>query len=442
MIDHLDFQYRFHAAGQGVFASGTVRSSNGQIPFHWVFDCGSVNVRNVLKQKVVRYRDLVLGDAPLDLLCISHFDHDHVSGLSTLLKDLQIGTIVLPYLSPLERLILGSKMERTDREYLKFLTSPVDVLLEHAKSIDRIILIGRNPPEDEVNAEGQPWIPNEPGIHEKDRRPSWQLKPDHHVRFTDPHRFVNSKTLKRVAKNNTQILATSDSFELRASSASFHETWEFCFHHKPISPEVVSRIKREVMKALGWRTLPRRITELRDGLTEVSTRKKIKKAYVAALDKSGPDDINSTSLCVYSGPVLVNYNGGWISTPWPNTLISPRLDTSHAFGPWPGARCSILYTGDANLKRAENLKDLINFLGRERWEDVAILQVPHHGSRYNWEPSSVEDFNHCYSVFCADEHNLTYGHPHREVLLSLMAHGPILANRETGWGWTGSAHFA
>jgi transposase len=60
------FEYNFHAAGQGTFASGCLTIPYQGSSFHWVYDCGSTAPKSVLLPKVEHFRESL---APSDLTC-------------------------------------------------------------------------------------------------------------------------------------------------------------------------------------------------------------------------------------------------------------------------------------------------------------------------------------------------------------------------------------
>jgi glyoxylase-like metal-dependent hydrolase (beta-lactamase superfamily II) len=146
-----DFEYKFHSAGQGLFSSGAVRERGAQFPFQWVFDCGSTAAKSLLKPVVEDFKEQI--ENRIDLLCISHFDYDHVSGLSYLLPGIDVGTLVLPNVSRIERMVLGARArarysDRPGRDYLEFLKDPAGFVLGRAESVERVILVGSDPPGD------------------------------------------------------------------------------------------------------------------------------------------------------------------------------------------------------------------------------------------------------------------------------------------------------
>jgi beta-lactamase superfamily II metal-dependent hydrolase len=93
------------------------------------------------------------------------------------------------------------------------------------------------------------------------------------------------------------------------------------------------------------------------------------------------------------------------------------------------------------LRLKKNRSELMQFLAEDRWRHVWVLQVPHHGSRNNWEIGAASEFTHGHSVFCADETHRGYQHPHREVVIDLIHRGPVLANKQIGWTFHGNACF-
>lgn len=434
---HFNFQYRFHPAGQGIFASGTVLalSESGESPpFHWIFDCGST-APTVLIPIVERYRDLILS-GHLDLLCISHFDKDHVSGLGDLLKDLDVDTVVMPYWSPIERLIVAASVKNPGGEYIELLGNPVAFVLERARSIRRIVIVGGpgDVPSEAPVGDRPPILRDEGerGPHPYFRDSTWNIK------FDDrEHPIRNSLSEETIdfAKGLGVVLQAFGSQVMGVASCHIaNADWEFLFHHKPIDPSLVNSIRDKInarVRSAGT------ITYL---LSDAGHRKAILTAYKSLLPKG--ESVNSTSLCVYSGPVLDRLQDCWISNPSPLPVIGQFDRSFRRHSPPHRGPVSILYTGDADFKIRTNRLDLHDFLTPQRWANIAILQIPHHGSRNNWEIGSSGDFSHMDSVFCADETHRTFKHPHREVVLDLIHSGPLLANKSIGWSWQGGAVFA
>lgn len=434
------FTYRFHPAGQGIFASGTVADVESSVPFHWVFDCGSVSTAHVMRV-AQSYRNIVIEDS-LDLLCISHFDHDHVSGLAALLSGLHVGTVVLPYYSKLETLILGSRYTRPAPEYLQFLGNPIAYILERAASVRTIIIVG-SPPDD-----GPPFpnLPARPPNIEGPRNSEspkrlWTFNPEKLSASAEPP-ILDTATLHAAAECGTLLCNESSSFMGYGCPITSSARWEFLFFHKPLEHAGVPFIHRRVASQLAAirRKTPK--ADLTTILSDPESRKKIRAAYSTGLVDLGlqNESINSTSLSLYAGPELERFQGSDLSPPWPHPFIGRHLyyhGGIHHFLDF----CSVLYTGDADLQPPANRQELKSFLTLPRWQRIALLQVPHHGSRNNWQIGSAREFSHHYSVFCADEFHQKFKHPHREVLLDLTNQNPVLANKTNGCSWHGRAYF-
>lgn len=429
MPPHFDFQYRFHAAGQGIFASGTVTATD-RTKFHWVFDCGSTNLSRVLRPKIKRYRTSVAGDT-LDLLCISHFHNDHVSGLGDLLKKLKVNTIVMPYLSPLERLVLGCINGRGRKGYLSFLADPVVFVLEQAEAIGQIVFVSSLGDTERNRLSPQPL------------NPSWQ--DDQRSRSTFdfdpkleafPDDLVDSNTRAAAVERGTSINLSLGSFKnsVRVGLAE----WEFMFFHKPISADAITKLRSEVESVLGMGSLPISEANIQSALASKAARKGIKAVYEKVVSSLKGESVNSTSLCVYSGPT--NNVPRAVVTPW---IVQPDVEVCVDGGGWvEGAineKPAILYTGDADFLSPPNRKALQKFLSPGRCKRVGIFQVPHHGSAKNWEIGKVAEFNQSHSVFCASGTNSHYGHPDASVWNDLSLKGAVLVDASQGCRCNGKA---
>lgn len=94
----------FHPVGQGAFY--TENHECAFLPndsFFVVYDCG--NWKNEkFAQKIIE--DTAKNNRDIDILFISHFDYDHVSGLNILLMHCNIRRVVLPLLHSSEKLLL------------------------------------------------------------------------------------------------------------------------------------------------------------------------------------------------------------------------------------------------------------------------------------------------------------------------------------------------
>jgi len=146
---YLKFIETFHGVGQGLFYSGIVICNSNRLSF--VYDCGSaINNKRFLEHEIKRFKYFLNKNSKnsiLDLLVISHFHADHVSGLEMLLENLNVDTVVIPYYPPIVRFYYALANPNQDGWYYEFLRDPVTYL--YNKGIKRVILIFGNGPEGE-----------------------------------------------------------------------------------------------------------------------------------------------------------------------------------------------------------------------------------------------------------------------------------------------------
>jgi len=123
-------KFTFHSVGQGLFYSGLINTGDELLSL--VYDCGSLSKGDFLKNEIFNLINEL--NFKLNLLVISHFHADHINGLNYLLAKLQyIDTIVLPYLNPLERLIIAFLYPYQEDWYYKFLENPIEFIFKSYK---------------------------------------------------------------------------------------------------------------------------------------------------------------------------------------------------------------------------------------------------------------------------------------------------------------------
>lgn len=209
---------------------------------------------HALEAVVEGYKEGIVDDR-IDLLCISHFDRDHVSGLSYLLPGLTIGTLVLPNVSSIERLVLGAGAPTRggdpDGEYLDFLGDPVGFILDRAEAVERVILVGGDPPDDLGGGGDLPV--GEPPEGAAKEQGEWNLKP-RSFDEAEQNGFWSRQAKSVAATHGAPFLHTLSSFEAIAFTDTSRAQWEFCFFHKPLPDEVLRRLRRELNELIDlWR---------------------------------------------------------------------------------------------------------------------------------------------------------------------------------------------
>jgi beta-lactamase superfamily II metal-dependent hydrolase len=76
-----------------------------------VYDCGTASGERLVDDALIALEANVAPQKYLDLVTVSHFDRDHISGLCRLAEKLKIDTLMLPYMALEQRLCLATSQK-------------------------------------------------------------------------------------------------------------------------------------------------------------------------------------------------------------------------------------------------------------------------------------------------------------------------------------------
>ncbi len=129
--------HRFFPVGQGLFSAGSVQcvSPNPKKPelcYRWVYDCGTSSGKRLITNAIADLKN-DCRDEKIDLLTLSHFHNDHISGVVDLLKAIGAKTVMLPWAPLWHRLLIGFEQGlRADDPEMLFFVDPVQYLVQAA----------------------------------------------------------------------------------------------------------------------------------------------------------------------------------------------------------------------------------------------------------------------------------------------------------------------
>lgn len=383
----LEVKFDFHNVGQGLFYTGKIND------FNFVFDCGSKTKIEFLNKAIKNYKVETLKDSTIDIdiLVISHFDNDHINGLDYLLKDAGVEYAIIPYCSPLEKLILASTNANSPLIYFEFLVDPVDFLLK--RGVKKVLL---------VTGSGDIYPNN--NIYQNNNRDSNK----------DP---INLEYYKHIYKNKDELeIVGAESINDTLKNAyskgeDFFDYWQFKhFYHEMKFNE------DEFRGCLADRNISfHNGANLQKYIRNPDTRKKIKECYKKAINGN---KLNLTSLAMYHGPI-------GLYTKKEYGISSSNLSLS-GFNPISQKdeekRIGHLLTGDINFKI--NCDELIEYFKDER-DQTALIQIPHHGSLGNWKKTILDDFEGCKFWVASSGFSSQYSHPHRGVVSDIFEKGKL-----------------
>ena len=418
----------FHPVGQGLFATGTLRRHSTTRPvFRWVYDCGTTSEQQYVRRAITRLEaewNWPVGPTRrIDMFVLSHFDHDHLSGLTTLLSKFSIGAIVLPYVPLWHRLVLAFDEGVAPKdEEMRFFLNPSDYLTRlPGGGINEIIFVPPSNPESSPPDGGAGLDPSPKDLDElrlnADRDESGMERKD------DPHAFDITR-----AGTNTQA------FLLRGARFTVAAAWEFVpYNDFELAPRASQSFRRTVAR------LRRSLLATSAAAERKSALKELKRTY----DRTFGSDLkarNQISLFLYGGPILFAQPP---TPPWriETTLALQRFSKGgEGMSLWTPPRvatrenkCGILYTGDGYLDDEPRTDQLVQFLRNERIARIFTLQVMHHGARSNWHPGVSARLDPAASVFSSDPRHKKFRHAHRAVLRDFRHHGPVQVNKRTGF---------
>lgn len=436
----IDFDFHYHPAGQGLFYSGHFFYKDRQV-FKFIYDCGSYkptisHLENYIEHHFLR--DIV-PDGHIDLLIISHFDYDHISGLNKLLNHIKrIDKIVLPYIGPIERLALATGLmdkagagNQDENELTnsfpingtrslwarRFLGNPYQLLGSDEK-VGKLIIMGRSGGERKNDTENQ--APREPGG--RNGLDFDNLPDDEDTRL----QLINHESLSPDAQTKCSVK--------QSGTTALLGLWEFNFWFHSPSKNLLSQFEKE----LATNDLkPQNAAELARILNSKEKLQKLKDLF-----KTAGGSMNNTSLLLFHGPIQDKRIQHWSWPGRPQDFYRNYFNRHWAYYHykrsfyhhiWTRNNAHLL-TGDINL--AENYTEIKSYFNSSL-KRVNYALVPHHGAEKYWDDRIISDMIVARSTLFwyvsagmsrpyKRKGSSTNGHPHDEVVNSLMKYGQIL----------------
>lgn len=383
---------------QPVRRGPTARVGDGTL-VRVIYDCGSGRSgrpRKALKDAVARMLGDVDDKAQIDLLVISHFDHDHVNGLAYLAGELKkrhidVARVWAPVLTKIEALLAIARSGLDGREqadYAAFLGDPRNRLEE---LFDRAEVT-------QIAASDEP-IPVATSDAAAD----------------DADEADDGSIYLRNSPGGRGLVAVP------AASAAGEALWEFQPYVIKSTLVGASAVRASVHRLLGKSLEQCSIDDLlkiasnqnilQDFHSEVMKHhtKSAKSGVRASSARTSP---NLSTLCLYSGPVSpyewCQFRRGWA----PLSVTPEAIPIAPA---WLG-------TGDAGLSGAKPVNALRSALSESRLDRVGVTSVPHHGSDQD-SGAPLWDALPNVRKITIEANNLKGGtgnsHPHATVLAEL-----------------------
>jgi len=410
-----------HAVGQGGFHSAWV--CTGRRAVAYVYDCGAEGRtgRQRLDDEIDRFTRPFHGPASswaeFGALFVSHFDRDHTNGIPSLVQACTPRRVFLPYLAPAERLALlvdASATGMSEGWHTDLVRDPVAWF--RTRGVDGVYVVHPDPGIGVEEPEGE----RPPERREEDL-------PDLDTRKMRRARAPDGSPQQQGERHVTD----ASPIPITTTTESQRATWYLILHCSRSDPKI-GRFGRRVETFFRGRgaTTEQVLSDsgrLSDVLANRKDLRALARIYRDVWNRSG--EKNNTSMSLYSGPDRDTRGVTWaVGAPWRHMWhphLHPLLDDwAHLVHlAWPGhaevGRAGWLCTGDAPLGRArfraEFLRHYAAVSGR-----VGTLILPHHGSRYSFDPKILDSLNPWRVVAAAGRQN-RHGHPHERVVLEATA---------------------
>ena len=355
----------FHPVGQGAYYEERFYDVNRQHIFNFVYDCGT-------KSKRDRINDIIKNDKKkkIDLLCISHFDSDHISHIKDLKNKMEIKNVMMPLLDLEDLLISLVYISNGEEEFLTY----ANMLL--------------NPVEFFRKEDSEPTII-----------------------------FVSEKKDKNASLNDMEDIKIEDinKKEITVESGQkliFKNIWNyipFNYQYNEKKDVLIEKIKNNLSEIdfnKGEQDVKEQILGKIDDNKFIGDLKSCYDEIKATKLEGDPSNTNINSLVVYSGPMeqINNYNYR-NNYNYYNHNYNYNLECSNNTG--------CLYCGDYNAKDVNSRDALITFYEPYK-EKIEIIQIPHHGSKNNYSEKIVKNIPKALI-----SHGRQHGHPSDEVIKSL-----------------------
>lgn len=357
----------------------------------------------------------------INMLCISHFDGDHVNGLLELLKVFTVNRLFLPYLPLNKRLqvVCNLDMDKAgSTDAMLFTLDPAGFLSARGMG-DRVLSIvyvrggegnGDNPPRNIDD------LPIGSSLSDDESREREAIA----VTITGGDYMPLLGGGGRVPETDINH---------RAPITWYKGMWEFVFFNKELpnglTPKLkadLATIQADVQKVLTKWNL--------DGVAPQDIegwQKDLRECYVRHFGGS-PKAKNDISLCLLSRQRTKAKleQCSLFKMPFAN------LGCAHTLVPVSDVdKSGLLLTGDISIDE-KVLDTMSKHFDPLRWQDIHVMQIPHHGSTNSWKEGCAALCFHEYSVFCVPDNDSSGLHPHPTVLKDLEDKRPLFANYSNG----------
>lgn len=349
-----------HPVGQGAFY--TECFEDGDSCYNIVYDCGSeTNFSGKGKLIDNEITQTFHKDEVIDALFISHFHNDHTNGVKKILNYCKVKYVFLPLINNLSKLLLITS--NTNKAFQKFIIDP----LKYIKEVS---------PETYVMFV-EPYVSDNNGDFSAQEQ------------MFDLYEKI-PKEEKTTLQSGTKIIINVDSVE---------------WYYIPYNLENIQLLKAIEME------FERRKKKIPDAnnITDCEF-KLVQEIFNTVLNRG--DQRNANSMILYSSAIS--------SSQWRcKTMYGNCFNCRYCAYFCHKLLTGCIYFGDFDLNIKGALAGIFHKYNCKK-DCVSIIQVPHHGSKHNFNDSIFTLFPNLAVLFISAGEKNKYSHPSAKVVRSII----------------------
>jgi hypothetical protein len=356
----------FLPVGQGAFYCEHFGSEPGK-RINIVYDCGSTTDRLALRNLI---NCTFAENEEIEAVFISHFDDDHVNELEALFDRCMVKHLFLPVLTPMIRSIIELDRRINQVGYDLDLMDDTKLTVSDYPNADNTVIHAILPAEDAYN----------PEFDNTNDYSAYEM-PEYGKEIN----LIDSGT------DVGDILFDADS--------ALPMKWRFV----PYNFRNLAKYKKlmdAVTKEYKCKINPNKLLDMY--LTNFSDRAKITRIYKKVFPGA---NANINSMTLFSGPADAD------------ALFQEDM---YAYCSKKRTAPGCLFLGDYDACGVQKWKQLLDKYD-EYWSEIGCLQVPHHGSRHNFNTKLLTSLDAFYVISAGTSNR--FMHPHPAVMDEFMVRG-------------------
>lgn len=350
-----------HPIGQGAFYTECLE--NGSNTYNVVYDCGSETTFSG-KGKLIdkEITQTFKNGEIINALFISHFHNDHINGIEKLLKHCNVEYIFLPIIDNISKLLLITSND--DKDFVDFILSPIDYI-KNISDDTTVISVHADNLDNNYNTQQLFDLSQE------------ESKKDGEI------------------KSGTKIVLSG-----------YNIKWEyipFNFNNQQLIMDIEKAYKD------NGRVIP---DANKLDKVEFDFAKKIFNQVLKSWQKR-----NAHSMILYSGSYL---HKDWICRAVYNDFCGYKYCHHRCY--YHEITTGCIYFGDFDLNIRGALKNILSKYNIDK-DNISIMQVPHHGSIYNFNINVFSAFPRLKLLFVSAGEKNKYRHPSSTVVKNILKTG-------------------